>query len=183
MFVVLQFLKTFSMSDFSNVYLSRISFYVLKTDLKQKKWNKALDDCNTVLAMEPDNLKGQTIFSFRGSNLNCSLMCHIGIVIFLQTLWSLISNVILERLRLQLVVTNNLHHPSIAPWAQRPQVSNVPSLPHQVSFQTIRTGSGILGFHLCRCPSPYYILLPLSAQWISLQHGLNHFYLIALAVW
>src|SRR6218665_386062 len=38
----------------------------------------------------------------------------------------------------------------IAPWAQRPYVPNVTSLPHQVTFQAIGTVSGILGFRPCR---------------------------------
>src|SRR6218665_1229762 len=34
-------------------------------------------------------------------------------------------------------------------------MSNVLSPPHTVSFQTIRTGSGILGLRRCCCPSPF----------------------------
>src|SRR6218665_2243282 len=52
-------------------------------------------------------------------------------------------------------------HPSIHPWAQHPLVSNVPSLPHWVSFWAIGTGSGqsgVLGFRPCWCPLP----IPLS---------------------
>src|SRR6218665_207365 len=36
-----------------------------------------------------------------------------------------------------------------------PSNANVPSLPDQVSFQTIRAGSGILDFRPCWCPSPF----------------------------
>src|SRR6218665_1637473 len=39
------------------------------------------------------------------------------------------------------------------PWAYSPLVSNVPSLPHQVSFQAIGIGSGILGYRQSWCPS------------------------------
>jgi len=30
----------------------------MHVDLKLKQWNKALDDCEAVLAIEPANLKG-----------------------------------------------------------------------------------------------------------------------------
>jgi len=30
----------------------------VRTDVKLKQWNKALDDCEAVLAAEPSNLKG-----------------------------------------------------------------------------------------------------------------------------
>ena len=33
------------------------------------------------------------------------------------------------------------------------QLASVPLLPHWVSFQAIGTGSGVLGFRLCWCPS------------------------------
>src|SRR6218665_2926484 len=42
--------------------------------------------------------------------------------------------------------------------ARRCPLSNVPSLPLYVSFQTIRTGSGILGFRPCWCTSPFPLL-------------------------
>src|SRR6218665_529416 len=59
----------------------------------------------------------------------------------------------------------------------RPYVSNVPSLPHYVSFQTIRTGSGILGFRPCWCPSaflshihvPYLGVLPFTLPHLQLN--------------
>src|SRR6218665_4204289 len=58
------------------------------------------------------------------------------------------------RLRL---VTQRTHsiHPYIAPWARRPQVSSVLSLPHWVSFQAIGTGFGVLGFRPYWCPSDF----------------------------
>ena len=39
-------------------------------------------------------------------------------------------------------------------------MSNVPLLPHQVSFQAIGTGSGILGYRPCLRPSPFPIRIP-----------------------
>ena len=33
----------------------------IDSDIKLKNWGKAVEDCTTVLAMEPDNLKGETI--------------------------------------------------------------------------------------------------------------------------
>ena len=61
-------------------------------------------------------------------------------------------------------------HPSIAPWAQRPQVSNVPSLPHLVSFKTALvswafTRVGVHRLYLCPpCLSvfPFTLHLPLN---------------------
>src|SRR6218665_1515020 len=43
---------------------------------------------------------------------------------------------------------------SVNPWAHSPLLSNVPSLPHYLSFNAIGTGSGILGYW-CWCPSPF----------------------------
>ena len=57
--------------------------------------------------------------------------------------------------------THNLHnYGMVYPWAHSPLVPNVHSLPHWVSFQTIGTGSGILGFRPCWCPSPFSLCLP-----------------------
>jgi len=39
-------------------------------------------------------------------------------------------------------------------------VFNVPSLPYQVSFQAIGTGSGILGYRRCWCPLLFPFCLP-----------------------
>ena len=52
----------------------------------------------------------------------------------------------------------------------RPYVSHVPSLPHYVSFQTIRTGSGILSFRPCWCPSPFPLLPYLGVIPSTLLH-------------
>src|SRR6218665_3414546 len=48
----------------------------------------------------------------------------------------------------------------VYPWDHSPLVSNVPSLPHWVSFQVIGTGSDILGYHPCWCPSSFPLRLP-----------------------
>src|SRR6218665_594954 len=37
-----------------------------------------------------------------------------------------------------------------------------PSLPHYASFKAIGTGSGILGYHPCWCPSPLPLSLSIS---------------------
>jgi len=57
----------------------------------------------------------------------------------------------------------------------QPLVSNVFSFPHSVSFQAIGTGSGILGYRPCWCPSPFPFRLPylgifhslFTCHWIS----------------
>jgi len=37
------------------------SLKFIYADLKLKQWNKALDDCEAVLAIEPTNLKGSSL--------------------------------------------------------------------------------------------------------------------------
>lgn len=49
---IVYYCRSISLLPTAAAYNNRALVY-----LKQKKWNKALDDCNTVLALEPDNLK------------------------------------------------------------------------------------------------------------------------------
>jgi len=55
----------------------------------------------------------------------------------------------------------------------RPVGVQCPSLHHYVSFQTIGTGSGILGFHPCWCPSLFLFYFHISVFFHSLFFTCN----------